>query len=253
MPEKIAAITANKRTLEDRWPLVSSLIRTSLALPVGSNQLQATAEYVDEGVWAGLVGGPCERISRNRGDAVWVAPVCEFSKGLAAWLGWQEQWEVQSGTHGYRFKNTSLTVFLGRHNEAVKPQLLRLEWSGYAGWPGSAQASFQSPGAGHPHWQIDLIESLQYVPDAARFEVADEAPVEDFEAANSMPTIAELARRFSIEDMHLASAAHWWLPPAAGEVRHHMNAPRDLHGLNRWIQEGINYLRQELRRCKIRP
>ncbi len=193
----------------------------------------------------------CERIVRNRGGHAYVAPLYEFPNNLLAWLGWQESWEIPIGQRNYRFKNTGLSVYLGKRNEAVKPQLLRLEWPGYANWSGGQQASFQSPGAGHPHWQIDLVQSLAGVPETVQFEPISEEVVEDFEAVAREPTVDELARRFSIERMHLASAAPWWQPDAVGDVGHHMNAPTDLQALDRWLNQSIIYLRQELGRCVI--
>jgi len=246
-PVELSASTA---VLEQRWLTLNSLITKALALPNDARQLRVDADYQSDGVWAGLVGSACERISRNQGGATWVAPLWELPSGLVAWLGWQENWEIPISRRNYRFKNMGLTVYLGKRNEAVKPQFLRLEWPGYAKWSSGNQASFQSPGAGHPHWQIDLIQSLSDDRAAVGFEPEAEEIVEDFEVAAREPTVNDLIRRLSVERMHLASAAPWWLP-AAGDVGHHMNAPPDLQALNRWLNESIAYLRQELGRCVV--
>lgn len=231
--------------------MIGELIARALELSPDGRQLRVASEFLDQGVWAGLSGGACERIPRNRGGNTWVAPLCELPSNLFAWLGWQESWEIPAGQRNYRFKNTGLSVYLGKRNEGSKPQLLRLEWPGYASWSNDPQPTFQSPGAGHPHWQIDLVQSLPT--EALRFSPEDVDAVEDFEAAVREPTINELVRRFSVERMHLASAAHWWLPAPTGDVGHHMNAPPDIHGLNRWLGQSIAYIRQELRRCVINP
>lgn len=250
LPEELSAA---KSALDQRWVQVGALIARALGLPADRRQLQIEAEYLQQGVWAGLQGGGCERISRNRGGQTWVAPLCEVSSNLLAWLGWQESWEIPAGQRNYRFKTTGLSVYLGKRNEAVKPQLLRLEWPGYANWSGSQKASFQSPGAGHPHWQVDLVQSLAAAPQSPDFEATAGEIVYDFDAEVREPTVDELARRFSVERMHLASAARWWLPSAGDGIDHHVNAPPDIQALDRWLSESILYLRQELGRCVIHP
>lgn len=179
-----------------------------------------------------------------------MAPLCELPHSLVAWLGWQESWEIPQNQRNYRFKNMGLTVYLGKRDEAVKPQFLRLEWPGYAKWSSANQASFQSPGAGHPHWQIDIMWSLYSDRVALAFEPEAVEVTEDFEAVDREPTVGELIRRLSVERIHLASAAPWWLP-TTGDVGLHMNAPPDLLALNRWLNESIAYLRQELGRCVV--
>jgi hypothetical protein len=245
-------LSAPKAALDQRWLTLNSLIAKALALPSDGRQVRVEADYQVNGVWAGLLGAACERIERNQGGPTWVVPLCELPSNLIAWLGWQENWEIPGSQRNYRFKNMGLTVYLGKRNEAVKPQFLRLEWPGYAKWSSGDQSSFQSPGAGHPHWQIDLIQSLSNIRAEIAFDVESEEIVEDFELVVREQTVDNLVRRLSIERMHLASAAPWWLPAATGEVGHHMNAPPDLHALNRWLHESIAYLRQELGRCIIR-
>jgi hypothetical protein len=226
-------------------------IARALALSSDPRQLQIDADYQQLGVWAGLQGAACERIARNRGGSTFAAPLYEFrNSDLLAWLGWQETWEVPAGQRNFRFRNVGLSVYLGKRNEALKPQLLRLEWPGYASWSGGQQPSFQSPGAGHPHWQIDLVQSIAAASASPRFEPAAEV-VEDFVTAFPEPTVDVLVRRFSVERMHLASAAPWWLPEAPNNFGHHMNAPADLLSLDRWLTQSIVYLRQELSRCVI--
>lgn len=246
-------LSAAKAVLDQRWQQAGELISRALALPSASDrrQLRVEAEYQQQGVWAGLQGGVCEPITRNRGGQTWVAPFCEIPSNLLAWLSWQETWEIPAGQRNYRFKTTGLSVYLGKRYEAVKPQLLRLEWPGYTSWKRGQPSSFQSPGAGHPHWQIDLVQSLASIPEGRRFEPVAGEVVEDFEQVGREQTVDELVRRFSVERMHLASAASWWLPTAVDEVGHHMNAPPDLASLDRWLGQSIVYLRQELGRCVI--
>ncbi|MFG1244421.1 hypothetical protein V5F32_18735 [Xanthobacter oligotrophicus] len=242
-----AELRATKGALDQRWIELKGVI--AAALELDPRELRVDADYQSDRVWAGLQGAACERVTRDQGGANWVAPLCEMPSNLLAWLGWQEAWELTTGQRPYRFKNMGLTVYLGKRHEAIKPQFLRLEWPGITKW-GGPEVSFQSPGAGHPHWQIDLMRSLaqdrpvDFQPDPVEI-------VEDFETALQEPTANDLVRRLSIERMHLASAAPWWLPAPSGDVGHHINAPRDLPALSRWLNHSLLYLRQELARCVV--
>lgn len=246
-PSPPPELRTTKGALDQRWIELNRLI--TAALELDPRQLRVDADYQSDRVWAGLQGAACERVTRDQGGASWVAPLCEMPSNLVAWLGWQEAWELTTGQRPYRFKNMGLTVYLGKRHEAIKPQFLRLEWPGITKWSGP-EVSFQSPGAGHPHWQIDLMRSLaqgrppDFQPDPVEI-------VEDFETALQEPTIDDLVRRLSVERMHLASAAPWWLPSVSGDVGRHMNAPSDLPALSRWLNHSLLYLRQELARCVV--
>lgn len=241
-------LRATKGVLDQRWIELNGLI--SKALEINPRQLRVEADYQSGRVWAGLQGEACERVTRNQGGVSWVAPLCELPRNLIAWLGWQEAWELTTGLRPYRFRNMGLTVYLGRRHDALKPQFLRLEWPGITDWSGG-EVSFQSPGAGHPHWQIDLMRSLAQSRPAPDFDPDPAEIVEDFDAALEEPTIDDLVGRISVERMHLASAAPWWLPKPTSDSGHHMNAPEDLPALTRWLSHSLLYLRQELARCVI--
>ena len=244
LPPELRAI---KGALNQRWIEIKGLI--AAALELDSRQLRVDADYQSDRVWAGLQGAVCERVARDQGGASWVAPLCEMPSNLVAWLGRQEAWELTTGQRPYRFKNTGLTVYLGKRHEAIKPQFLRLEWPGITEWEGQ-KVSFQSPGAGHPHWQIDLMRSLTQ-DHPADFQPDPMEIVENFETTLQEPTVDDLVRRLSVERMHLASAAPWWLPALTGDVGRHMNAPSDLPALSRWLSHSLVYLRQELARCVV--
>jgi hypothetical protein len=240
-------LRATKGMLDQRWIELKALI--AAALELDPQQLRVDADYQSDRVGAGLQGTACERVTRDRGGSSWVAPLCEMPSNLFAWLSWQEAWELTTGQRPYRFKNMGLTVYLGKRYEAIKPQFLRLEWPGITRWEGP-EVSFQSPGAGHPHWQIDLMRSLAQ-DHPADFQPDPVETVEDFEVALQEPSVDDLVRRLSVERMHLASAAPWWLPTVPGDVGRHMNAPSDLPALSRWLNHSLIYLRQELARCVV--
>ena len=220
-------LRATRGMLDQRWIELSRLLASTLGQPLDGRALRVGADYQANQAWAGLQGSACERVTRNYGGTTFVAPLCDIDGGLAAWLGWQEVWEVAAGTSPFRFRNAGLTIYLGKSSEAAKPQILRLEWPGISNWLGD-KPTFQSPGAGHPHWQFDLMHSLAKAPSRGIFEPNVEEVFEDFESSINEPTTDEMLTRFSIERMHFASAAPWWLPRSAGKPAHHMNTPDDL-------------------------
>jgi hypothetical protein len=145
-----------------------------------------------------------------------------------------------------------LTVHIGYVGDPVKPQALRLEWPGIRDWAG-AGPGFQSPGAGHPHWQVDVLESLaEQNTQTESFELEPSSVVEEFGAEVIAIPIDKLLLSLTFESMHLASAARWWIAATAGQSKQHINAPSDLASLTRWLTEGVFYIQQELGRCSFR-
>lgn len=250
--KKPIELRATQGLLDQRWIELTRLLALTLGLSIDGKALRVDVEYQAKQVWAGLQGTECERVTRNRGGSTFVAPLCDVAGGMKAWLGWQESWEVATGAKPYRFRNAGLTIYLGKPNEAVKPQILRLEWPGISNWS-HGEVSFQSPGAGHPHWQFDALQTLADGASEVGFEPSVEEIVEDFEALHAEPTTFELLQRFSINRMHFASAAPWWLPVSADGIGHHVNAPPDLPSLSRWLEQSLLYLKQELSRCVVSP
>ncbi|MEA3004476.1 MAG: hypothetical protein QOH81_3264 [Sphingomonadales bacterium] len=222
-------------------------------MPGKTGSLAIDADYLAGGVWTGLRGSHVERVDRNRGTAS-VAPLISLPDNLTAWLGYQEVWDVDAGRSPFVFRQASLTVHVGEIGDRVKPQLLRLEWSGLRDWDRSG-VGFQSSGAGHPHWQFDLLESLAGLRGPATFESDGGGEVQDFEDFDvrvAAPTLADRLGRLTVERMHLASAAPWWLsqPGRFGAVQ--LNAPASQEDLTRWLVASLDYLMQELSRCTLR-
>lgn len=247
----LSYLRASKGDLDRHWQEFNAALVASLG--IDRQKLSIDVEYQADGAWAGLQGSLCERVQRNRGSSVFVVPIAKLPSDLVAWLGVREVWECQTGAKPYIFKELGLTVHFGFENDPVKPQVFRLEWPGVRDWTG-AGPSFQASGAGHPHWQFDLTQSLSAFETeevGPSFEEEDE--LEEFDAVVSEPSLRSLLQSLTIEKMHLASAAPWWLPtPSTGGV-HHTNAPPDISSLTRWAAHGVSYLRQELRRCVVRP
>jgi len=240
-------LRATRAQLDQRWGKIEDALND--ALECRRREIRVEADYQAGGVWTGLTGATIERIERNRGTAS-VAQFLPLPGNLFAWLGYQEIWDLESG-RSYTFRQAGLTVHAGDSGDPVKPQLFRLEWPGLRDWERSG-VGFQSHGAGHPHWQVDLFESLHLQPDRASFEPDAEEVVKEFDAKVVTPPLSHRIRALSIEKMHLASAAPWWLSQNSEFGQHHLNAPRNQEDLLRWLTAAIAYIKQELCRCTKR-
>lgn len=245
----LTELRATKGMLDQRWLTLTAQL--GAALGFNSQQVRVDAELQGERVWVGLQGSVCERVVRNRGGAANVAPLCSLPKELVAWLALQEVWDVKTGAKPFVFRQLGLTIHFGFRGDPIKPQVLRLEWPGVRDWTGAGIA-FQTPGAGHPHWQIDILQSIAQSGKAEAFVVDLPEVIEDFEVETAMPRLEDLLQSMTIENIHLASAARWWLPSLPDQGSHHMNAPPDSAALSRWLSEGVQYVRQELARCVVR-
>jgi hypothetical protein len=169
--------------------------------------------------------------------------------GLFAWIGYQEIWDLEDGRSPFVFRQASITIHAGDAGDPVKPQLFRLEWPGLKNWDRTG-IGFQASGAGHPHWQFDMVESLV----SAQGQIFDPEKSEVVEEFKRNPD-ADLEARIlslSVERMHLASAAPWWLAESAEFGAHHLNAPGSVDDLARWFAAALAYIKQELGRCEAR-
>lgn len=239
-------LRATKAQLDQRWSKVGAILAEGIGHT--SRGVAVEADYQANAVWTGLIGMAVERIRRNRGKAN-VAPFVQLPDDLMTWLGYQEVWDAEGGRTPFVFRQASLTIHVGDVGDPVKPQLFRLEWPGLKDWDRSG-VGFQSHGAGHPHWQIDVLESLRSKPKIATFDPGAEDDVETFEPAPATMTLSDRIRALALENMHLASAAPWWLKGPAQFGLHQLNVPDSQESLCRWLKEAIAYIRQELSRCQ---
>ena len=237
--------------LDQRWTSLNRLLTATIGRPSGA--ISVDHDYQANGVWTGLQGSQTERITRNRGSGR-VAPFVQLPDNLSAWLGYQEVWDLETGREPFVFRQASLTIHIGEPGDPVKPQILRLEWPGLRNWHKTG-VGFQSPDAGHPHWQFDLLESLSALSKATAAVTefpGDESELENFDEVTVDTPIAARVLRLTLERMHLASAAPWWLERKPEFGSHQLNAPSDLQELSRWLVSAIHYLKQELGRCELR-
>ncbi len=229
------------------------------SIVVGAVEPNARAALtVDWGVapvTAGIIGSGCERIERNRGHPVLVAPMISLGRGLWAWLGFREEWDFDQEINGKKrllFRTAGVTVYFGYRNMIDKPQIFRAEWAGWARWNG-ASFSHQAGEAGHPHWQFDAVDSLMPEGVAERAALALEVLRKEEEAATPTafsPTISAedvidtvMSRR--LDRLHFASAASWWRSPPNGS---HAHAPQSAAEIETWLTACLAYLTDEMAR-----
>lgn len=227
------------RAFEQRCRTLAVRFGEALNQPIG--QVFFDPEVREAVAIMSLRGRGSEVVARNRGAAHWVFPFYTLSHDVRAWIGFRERWTQNSGEQNYRFEEGGFTLHVGREGELAKPQVLRSEWVG------RRSTSFGNQ-AGHPHWQLDILETARdRMPAApARFDGL-EGPASPVEFRQAPPVDVLLG--LTIERMHLASAAPWWRLPMVPIA----TAPADVAELDRWILGCISYLRQEVQRCEIVP
>jgi hypothetical protein len=236
--------------LERRWRLLGERLRIELGLAPGGLLVQP--DYALEIVAAGFVGSACEVVERHQGRHSPVAPLTSVGRGsMMSWLGFHEVWESRP-SKSYVFQHVSLTVHVGYQGDVVKPQIFRSEWPGVRGWT-AGEIGFQAPGAGHPHWQFDAMRSVRDynvgLREKSLARLRHESKAEEFSPSNLTPDILADLQEMTLERIHFASAAPWWLLQHDRAYDLHMNAPSDPEGLLRWIIACVAYIRQELKRC----
>ncbi|RAN39076.1 hypothetical protein [Hyphomonas sp. GM-8P] len=207
-------------------------------------------------VAAGLVGSDCEMVERQRGPKAFVARSKNITDNLSAWFGYREEWgaEASAGaTNRFSFRAMSLTVHFGQIGALNKPQIFRAEWSGFTNWSGTSP-SFQAPGAGHPHWQFDAIESffsnhqvvdVDDLREALRSDETEEAVLEFEPNQANLSQLDELECATRLSRMHFASAAAWW---RIGDQGQHAHAPSSIIELKAWLGRTLEYIGEELDR-----
>ena len=218
------------------------------------------AGFTSEGAVATISASETRRVNRHRGGEVEIAPLCESrSKNARFWVSYLEEWR-DKGSNRYWFQSSNLTFFQSFDDDAKLVQLFRAEWPGYAEWQ-KGQVGWQAPGAGHPHWQFDALES--YVSREARenetarlvelltksHEDLEEFGADDIPVAHDLIFGGELDTSWA--KMHFASQALWSKSPWDGDtesVSSHSHAPSRIKEVRAWLTSVIVYVRSELSR-----
>lgn len=216
-------------------------VRLARTLDMVTGEVFVTHEIANLQAAVSLGGRASETIARNRGKPHRVIPLCCVADDVFAWAGYREHWQREAGEHNFRFTEGGFTLHVGRKGELDKPQILRSEWIG-------RRSGMFGNGAGHPHWQFDVLESARRpVVEPARFAQDPVDPME-FGSRRAEETFGEsLLFGLTVERMHLASAAMWWHEPSLPVAR----PAESVAELDRWILGCVTYLRQEVLRCAI--
>lgn len=141
------------------------------------------------------------------------------------------------------FASGGFTIHVGEEGVLLKPQLMRSEWVGRA-------SNEFADEVGHPHWQIDVMESIRtHDPERSISVSRATEPQGDFgrEQRGHIEELEDLLRTVPLEKMHLASVAPWWQRSQV-QIAH---SPTDISELDRWILGCLAYLRDELERCAV--
>src|SRR5271165_1545671 len=111
-----------------------------------------------------------------------VAPLRSLRGTWEAWVGYREVWNSLPGTEKFVFASSDITLFFTIAGTEDFQQILRAEWMGLTNNAGDW--TFTPGNAAHPHWQIDITETLKSDTDlqTARELLRDSAPRVDSEA-----------------------------------------------------------------------
>lgn len=238
--KKNAALSAAE--VHRRCSLLSSKFCEEFGREKGA--LSVFHEISDTAALVLLGGRASEVIERNTGTKHRVVELCTISDDLCAWLGFREEWQRIGKQRNFSFISGGFTIHVGRTGEIYKPQVMRSEWMGL-------HSTEEDSDVGQPHWHIDLLEtahnSISNKP--VRFEDnGEERRVQDFRNAAGAERFGDLFFGITIERMHLASFAPWWL----GENMSICHSPGTVTELDQWIFGCIAYIRQEMSRCVLR-
>lgn len=214
-------------------------------LATTSASLQFHPEFASEMAVSELQGTATEMTQgRNWGRSTQVARLCDFGGCGHAWISLRERWNFavsRGGRSFYAFESAGLTVFAGEEGQIDKAQILRAEWAGFT--DRGSGASFQAGSAAHPHWQIDLFETLRGASnDVVRF--GDQTAVRPFSASNTALGLKEKLQLAPFERFHFASAAQWW--QRNGEGCDHQHTPSNTDEISRWVLGSVGYVREQL-------
>ena len=215
-------------------------VKLARTLDKATGEISLPSDISSHRATLSLGGRASELITRNRGKHRVIA-LCDITSDVHAWIGYREFWQRKGTERNFRFVEGGFTLHVGRVGELKKPQILRSEWIG-------RRSDMFGNDAGHPHWQLDVLESARKaVVEPAKFAEDHTVPVE-FGLVGEEGSFGEsLLFGLTVERMHLASAALWWRKPSVPIAY----PPENVADVDRWILGCTTYLRQEVRRCTV--
>jgi len=206
----------------------------------GIKDVDLTAEATATMLVASLSGKETRRANRHRGDPIPVIPFRQIGADWDAWFGYREVWKPTSQSR-FAFSSADLTIFFAPVETEAFEQVLRAEWMG----PNELDTniwSFRPENAGHPHWQIDVTETLQANADyqsAMELVRAPDVPREfGVEPEKSSP----VAPWINLGRIHFASSMRPWLDS------HIAHRPQDLGQIRQWVISTLSILDSEFER-----
>lgn len=196
---------------------------------------------------------------RERGRASVVPILRGPDGGVRYWVAYLEEWEEISGRKPYRFRAANLTFFHEPTPEVALVQIFRAEWPGVREWK-RGELGYQSPGAGHPHWQFDALgHYMSREQRRRRLEAAlsllqqPTNEVEEFGETEPLSlaadTVAEEEVDLSWTAIHFAAGARWPKERWRGDestLGTHTWVPSELDNIRSWVTSTVLYVREEL-------
>jgi len=227
--------SVSKGELNPHWNTLGAGL--AALLDSKASRISLRLSRVGEAEIASIVGEAVRRAGRLRGDPMPVAPLRSLRGTWEAWVGYREVWNSLPGTEKFVFASSDITLFFTIAGTEDFQQILRAEWMGLT--DNAGDWTFTPGNAAHPHWQIDITETLKSDTDlqTARELLRDSAPRE-FGAVPSAPFADPPWYR--IGHMHFASAMRPWTD---GEIAH---CPSNLGAVRKWVIATIALLRTEL-------
>lgn len=182
-------------------------------------------------------GSAARRANRLRGAPVPVVPLCSVSARGEAWLGYREVWSQISRTK-CRFESADLTLFFAAESSEAFQQVLRAEWIGFTE-DGAGEWIQRPTNAGHPHWHLDIIESMRQDDElSSAISLLRESEPREFGIRPASVSVTS----FNFGRMHLASGARPWIDNIIA------HGPKALKDIRNWVAATVRSLRSEIGR-----
>jgi hypothetical protein len=224
-------------TLGPHWNILVSDLTP--CLHPRASKVALESEVVGDRLITHFSGSIVRRAARHRGGSVPVVPLRDLAHNWEVWLGYREVWMMLGGRNRFIFSSSDITVFFVVANSEAFQQILRAEWMGPAkdseGW------YFRPSDAGHPHWQVDVIDVLRA---DANLEAAHQLLMDAEPREFGNPDLARLADPpwYEIGRMHFASAMRPWVDSLIA------HGPSNLAAVRAWVVNTIGTLNIELAR-----
>ncbi|RWL96862.1 MAG: hypothetical protein EOR68_17655 [Mesorhizobium sp.] len=229
---------ASSGQLKQHWTQLTKDIKPKIDTRASGSLLIDTA--VQDSFIVSFVGREVRRAGRLRGEPIAVVPFRLIANGWEAWIGYREVWSRSKSSARLAFSSADLTAYFTVAGAEAFKQVLRAEWAGVV--ESSGVWYFRPENAGHPHWQIDVTETLQQDVDyiTARQLLEETAPPREF-GEPERSTIAS-PPWFQLSRIHFASGMRPWVDSTIA------HGPLTLESIRRWVVDTLTLLHAEFER-----